>query len=542
MPDKSTFTMTVSVKPQNLVLIALVVFISSCHRQHHQLIEPGTSTLIIPEDVALPSIEEYLNEEDSDWTYVNEQVKVIYNHVGFNRIWLSDNGLTNSGKSLINELHQSVLYGLLPTYYPLPVDDNFSGLSDEQMNYVDLTLTFHAISFFSHVSVGLEQTRTNWVDSSKVEFRKQIANAIVQFIDGKDIALVLGNLEPHYYQFNQLKGYFRELELPEFWPQSVISFRRDDESKLFATLSSIGFYKYAATSQQPDIELVLRSYQKQWGLTQTGTTDFATCALIYKQSYDLFKKGAINLERLKQNKPDASTYLWVNIPSYTMDVIEMGKYQYSHKVIVGAPETQTPLLQGKMSHVLTYPRWNIPPSIIQKEIIPAMRRDSNYLRKKGYEVTRWSGEPLSSQVLLKGEYGGNYPFNVSQPSGESNALGIIKFLFNNNESVYLHDTNSRSLFERNFRALSHGCIRVQNPMKLAGFLLDSTAVLQMNTQLNNHQTGHLPIRKYVGIYLTYETCNVSDNGQINWYKDVYKKDAAEWLAMQKSLFILTPSR
>lgn len=534
--------MTFSAKPLILTFTVLGLLATSCHRQHHQLIAPGTTTLIIPEDVALPSIEDYLNEEDSDWTLVNEQVKVIYNHVGFRRIWLADNGLTNPGKSLVNELHSSVLYGLLPIYYPLPLNDRFDGLSNEQMNYVDLTLTFHAISFFSHVSVGLEQTRTNWVDSSKVEFRKQIANAIVQFIDGKDIALVLGSLEPHYYQFNQLKAYFRELNLPEFWPHSAISFQQNNNANIIATLSSIGFYRADNSSEQPDMEMVLKSYQKQWKLPQSGVADIATCAMIYNQFFDMYKKGAINLERLKYNKPDASTYLWVNIPAYTMDVIEMGKYQYSHKVIVGAPETQTPLLQGKMSHVLTYPRWNIPPSIIQKEIIPAMRRDSNYLKKKGYEVTRWSGEPLSSQVLLKGEYGGNYPFNVSQPSGESNALGIIKFLFNNNESVYLHDTNSRSLFERNFRALSHGCIRVQNPMKLADFLLDSTAVLQMNKQLNNHQTGHLPIRKYVGIYLTYETCSVSDKGQINWYKDVYKKDAAEWLAMQKSLFILTPSR
>lgn len=534
--------MTFSAKLLNLIFIALFVLTTACQRQHHQLIEPGTSTLIIPEEIALPSIQDYLNEEDSDWTYVYEQVKVIYHHVDYNRIWLTDNGLTKQGELLVNELHQSVLYGLLPIYYPLPVNDNFSGLSDEQMNYVDLTLSFHAVSFFSHASVGLEQTRTNWTDSSQVEFRKQIAGSIIQFIDGKDITLVLNALEPHYYQFNQLKTYFRVRELPEFWPQSVISFRQIDESNLLATLSSIGFYKNSETSQDIDIQLIIRSYQKHWGLPQTGMADFATCALIYNQCYDLFKKGAINMERLKQNKPDASTYLWVNIPAYSMDVIEMGKYQYSHKVIVGAPETQTPLLQGKMSHVLTYPRWNIPPSIIQKEIIPAMRRDSNYLKKKGYEVTRWSGEPLSSQVLLRGEYGGNYPFNVSQPSGESNALGIIKFLFNNNESVYLHDTNSRSLFERNFRALSHGCIRVQNPMKLAGFLLDSTAVLQMNKQLNNRQTGHLPIRKYVGIFLTYQTCSVSENGQINWYKDVYKKDDAEWLAMQKSLFILTPSR
>jgi L,D-transpeptidase YcbB len=161
-----------------------------------------------------------------------------------------------------------------------------------------------------------------------------------------------------------------------------------------------------------------------------------------------------------------------------------------------------------------------------------MRRDPLYLSKKGYSIATWSGQAVAQEsVMATSPTAIHLPYNISQPPGSNNALGILKFMFDNSHSVYLHDTNAKVYFNRTNRALSHGCIRVQNPHQLAALLLDSIAVVRMNQQLEKKQTGYIPIRKEMGIYLRYITCDATHSGRILRYKDIYNSDNDDWSRM-----------
>jgi murein L,D-transpeptidase YcbB/YkuD len=206
-------------------------------------------------------------------------------------------------------------------------------------------------------------------------------------------------------------------------------------------------------------------------------------------------------------------------------------------VIVGSPKTPTPILSGLLTHVVTYPKWNIPPSIVTKEIIPAIKRDSMYLKRKGYYLTNWQGEVLDpSKTKIDSYTDTYYPFNIAQGSGSDNALGTLKFLFKNDYDIYLHDTNSRSLFQRKERAMSHGCIRVENPEDLAKYVLSERSLIAMQKQMEKKQTGHLAVEKEIMVYIRYLTCEADKAGNVSYFKDVYQLDQKDWNLMMGSLY------
>ena len=145
----------------------------------------------------------------------------------------------------------------------------------------------------------------------------------------------------------------------------------------------------------------------------------------------------------------------VNIPEYKMRVLHGDKLVHEARVIVGKPESATPIFSHKMDHVVVNPSWFVPPSILRKEFLPGLANDPSYAARRGYVVTR----------------GKNGSISVRQPPGERNALGWIKFMFPNDHAVYLHDTPNRRLFGADKRAFSHGCVRVENPFALADEVL-----------------------------------------------------------------------
>ncbi len=250
-----------------------------------------------------------------------------------------------------------------------------------------------------------------------------------------------------------------------------------------------------------------------------------------------FKRIAINLDRYKVLPPQMpKRYIWVNLPAYKLELWDNDSVQLESKVVIGKPNTRTPLLTSQISDMVTYPQWTIPNSIIMKEIVPALRRNPGYLARKGYALMKWNDELVDPYTVDWTKYKKGIPYRIVQGSGDDNALGILKFNFPNKYAVYLHDTNQRYLFKNEKRALSHGCVRVQEWEKLtyyisaldsAGFAEDTSLVPQdsIKVWLQRKEKHVIKVKSKIPVYFRYFTATVR-NGRIVFFEDIYNEDKA----------------
>jgi murein L,D-transpeptidase YcbB/YkuD len=229
-------------------------------------------------------------------------------------------------------------------------------------------------------------------------------------------------------------------------------------------------------------------------------------------------------------------YIWINTSANYLQVMEGDKVKISSRVICGKPKTRTPLLNGAVSVLITYPQWVPPPSIVSKEILPAVKKNPGYLAKKGFSLVDSKGQEVDPYTVDWSKYSKGIPYRVVQGSGDANDLGIMKFHFDNKYSVYLHDTNQRYLFANAMRSLSHGCVRVQDWQELANYMLrnDSlvsggknyTRIDSVRSWLQKKQKRHISLKNKIPVYIRNITCE-GRNGTIVFYDDVYGED--KWL-------------
>jgi L,D-transpeptidase YcbB len=228
-------------------------------------------------------------------------------------------------------------------------------------------------------------------------------------------------------------------------------------------------------------------------------------------------------------------YLWVNLPGYSMKFIEDDSLVLLSKIICGKVKTRTPILTSAISELITYPQWTVPASIIEKEILPGIKRDSDYLAKKGFSLVDKNGDEVDPHTVEWSRYKRGIPYRVVQGSGDENALGVLKFNFPNKYAVYLHDTNQRYLFARNSRSLSHGCVRVQDWQKLAYSMIrydnkefaskrPSSTEDSLTAWLARKEKHSIVVRNRLPVYIRYFTCEADEAGKLLFYDDIYGED------------------
>jgi len=233
----------------------------------------------------------------------------------------------------------------------------------------------------------------------------------------------------------------------------------------------------------------------------------------------------VNMDRWRK-LPDTlpQRFILVNVPAYRMELWDSGSVVLTSKIIVGAPRTRTPLLNSRMTNFIMYPYWRVPFSITIKEMLPAIKKDRAYLAKKSLEIIDRDGNAVNPDSVNWGRMSKNYfPYVLRQMDGLENSLGIMKFNFMNKYSVYLHDTNNRGLFSNAYRALSHGCVRVQQWDSLAMYLTkDDTRHPRdsMRMWLANGNKKQIDIQHAIPIYLRYFSAEGRE-GSLVFHEDIY---------------------
>jgi murein L,D-transpeptidase YcbB/YkuD len=353
---------------------------------------------------------------------------------------------------------------------------------------------------------------------------------------------------PFYIGLRQALAHLRDIARAGGWPsvpagptlkpgdesRRVIALRarlRVTDSQLDPQVERPAFY-------DPQLVAAVERFQRHHGLTVDGAVGRLTLRALNVPVESRIDQIRVNLERTRWVFHDLEArYLIVNIAGFHAYVMENGKSVWDSRVVVGTPYRKTPVFKAKMTYLVLNPTWTIPPTVLKKDIIPAIHRDPGYLARKNMVLLDTSGQQVNvADVDLQKLTVNYFPYIVRQEPGPQNALGRIKFMFPNGHFVYLHDTPGRDLFERADRTFSSGCIRVEHPLTLAELLLDDPVNwnrTEIEARLAEGVTQTVNLKKPITVFLVYWTAEPEADGGVNFFNDVYARDPAVLEALQQ---------
>ena len=239
---------------------------------------------------------------------------------------------------------------------------------------------------------------------------------------------------------------------------------------------------------------------------------------------------ALNIQRLRLLPDDMHNGIMVNIPNYSLKYYNNGNTILSSRVIVGRPDRKTPLMRSALNNVVLNPPWNVPTTLVREDIVPKVKQDPMYLYKHGYTLlSGWSADAEvidPSMIDWRMVSASSFPYRIRQAPGATNSLGRYKFNMPSSDAIYLHDTPNHNLFQRDIRALSSGCVRVNKASELADLLLQDVGWNdgRISSTLKEGNTRYVPIRHRIPVNLYYLTAWVAEDGQTQYRTDIYNYD------------------
>jgi murein L,D-transpeptidase YcbB/YkuD len=287
------------------------------------------------------------------------------------------------------------------------------------------------------------------------------------------------------------------------------------------------------------VEAAVKRFQRRHGLRPDGLVGKRTLSELNVPVDQRISRLQINMERWRWY-PDSfgNRYLMVNIPAFELSVVEAGTRIDSMRAIVGKKRRQTPTLSGRMTYLEFNPYWNIPRKIARKDILPKVVGDPDYLNRQGIRVfDSWDHQAREldpTGIMWENLSAHYFPYRLRQDPSDVNALGRVKFIFPNPQSVYIHDTPGKSLFNRLERNFSSGCVRVETPLDLAQYLLYDQGWdrARLDAAIANGQRQTVVLENPIPVHLVYFTAWVDVQGEVNFREDIYGRDRALLVAFK----------
>jgi L,D-transpeptidase YcbB len=498
----------------------------------------------------------------ADFRDYQPSLQKFYEPTGYSPAWVQGTRPSSQALSMIALFKNAWIKGLEPEDYDASRwDARLRALPDSGAGVAvfDLALTVCAMRYVSDLRVGrINPQHFNFglnVEHKKYDLAQFLRDRL---LPASDMAAALEGIEPPF------AGYQRtEQALVRYTELTKI----DDGEKLPAPAKPINpgqvysgvprlmrFLRLvgdlppdAAMSANPQLydgALVegVKRFQRRHGLDDDGRLGIATVKQLNVPLSDRVRQLQLTLERWRWLPTEfSSPPIVVNIPDFRLRAVdENNKVAMDMRVVVGkAMRTQTPVFSRDMTYVVLRPYWNVPPSILRGEIIPAIQRNRNYIADKRYEVTTHDGKvvtsgELSDDVLAQLKAG---KLAVRQKPGPTNALGLVKLIFPNEHNVYLHSTPAPDLFSRSRRDFSHGCIRVEKPAELAAWVLRNNSgwTLQRVQQGMQHGSDNVTVSlaQRVPVFIVYGTAIAYENNEVHFYDDIYGHDAKLTQALAK---------
>lgn len=472
-------------------------------------------------------------------------VRRFYEARSYEPVWVSAHDPLPRASSLVKAVLNAAHDGLAPANYITPgIQALFLAKDQAGLAKLEASLTWAFVELASDLASG--RTVPSEVDPEIFVHPHDIDSALImsQAADAYSVQPILNNLAPQTDAYRNLKTAlkrYREIQRLGGWTKFSAGqiLRPGMGGPRVAELRKIMAERgeaVSADSNHYDLELVgaVKSFQRRHGLTPDGAFGPNSGRSLNISVDERIEQIVINMERLRWMPDDlGERYAFVNLADFRLEVVFDDKVVYETRVVVGSDADRTPVFSDRMTYLVLNPYWNIPPSIAKREMLPQLQADSYSLLRKGIRVFEsWAATAPEVDPGTIDWYSINpnrFPFKLRQDAGGRNALGRVKFMFPNKFNIYLHDTPSKSLFNRTVRTFSHGCIRVEDPFRLAKLLLADDprwSEAHVDQAVADNKRRSISLRRPVNVHLTYLTAWVDRNGVVQFRGDVYKRDVS----------------
>ncbi len=490
------------------------------------------------------------------------QVSKFYDSGGYSAAWVRDGQPTPQARAMIDLFKQAAMRGLDPEAYDASRWDgrmaklapSVSPPDETDLVHFDLALTVSTMRFISDLHIGRVNPQHFKfgldVGPNKYDLPELLRTEVLQ---AQDVDAVIAKTEPPYSGYRRAKaalaaywklaqqGDGEPLPIPDKAVRPGKTYK--NLAQLIARLRQLGDYPASRSDTPPDATIydgavvdAVKHFQQRHGLEPDGTLGKTTIIALNVPLSVRVRQLQLTLERYRWMPPHfPEPPLLVNIPEFRLRTFHWEPHgpggHLSMNVVVGKSyHHQTPVFADNMRYLIFRPYWNVPPSIQRSELVPKTRRDRNYLAEKGFEVTDSRGEfvtdgPVTDEVLSGLATGA---LSIRQKPGPKNALGLVKFIFPNSYNVYLHSTPAPELFSRARRDFSHGCIRVEDPVALAAWVLRDKpewSVDRIRAVMNGDQTVQVNLDQPIPVLILYATALVEEDGEVLFFDDIYGHDA-----------------
>ena len=483
-------------------------------------------------------------------------LQLLYAERLYRPAWSGSAGLLPQADLLITAIRKAAEEGLQPEDYFLSIiEPQLAQIRQrteptalphaEQLAALDLLLSAAFVSYGADLLWGRMMPAGH--DDSEVPMHREadLRRVVQAALDTGQIHEALHHLLPlhaGYHRLRQTLAHYRQLAAQGGWPAVAVGplLRLGDREAQIITLRQrlritgdlVSASPVALDLFDETLERAVRAFQERHGLDVDGVVGPTTQAALNVPVEARVRQITINMERWRRLPQHlGARYLMANIPNFTLDVVEHDRVVMSMRTVVGTPQQRTPVFSALLTSMVLNPYWRIPASIARQEILPRLRRDPGYLATQNIKLWRGQGAEVREVDPRRIDWSAvsarHFDYSLRQEPGPDNALGRIKFLFPNAYSVYMHDTPQRTLFARSARAFSHGCVRLEQPMALAEYLLRGEASWSRDKLLATiarRAERYIPLPEALPVHLVYWTAWVTDTGTLHFRPDIYGHD------------------
>ncbi|MDR5589586.1 L,D-transpeptidase family protein [Christiangramia sp. SM2212] len=416
--------------------------------------------------------------------------------------------------------------------------------TEEDNNLLEILLTDSYLQLSKDLATGkLDPTKIHEIWGTPLnEIDPQ--GLLKKAISDKNIQKSLDSIRPKSKVYQQLRSALSEFkktgideDTSTVIPDGRLVRPGENSDRIFAVtkrLTELGYYNNPIdstnTEYKKEIQEAVEKFQLDHDLQVDALLGSTTISNMNLTRRDRYHQILVNLERWRWFPRDLGDhYIIVNIPDYELSVVKDNDTVRTHKIMVGTQVRKTPIFSDEIGYIIYNPTWTIPPTIKKNDVIPGAKRDIGYFQKKNIKIYDSNGNTVDpSSVDWNSSKARSYTYR--QPAGPSNPLGIVKIIYPNEYMIYLHDTPSRSLFEKNARAQSSGCVRVQDALGLAKYLLSDQEKYddeKIEDILKSGRTTEIPVKQKVNVHHFYWTV-YQKKDTIKFINDIYNLDQKTW--------------
>ncbi|RED22019.1 murein L,D-transpeptidase YcbB/YkuD [Flavobacterium cutihirudinis] len=472
-------------------------------------------------------------------TFKSETLKQFYAASENKTVW----GNLKKRTFVLSQLEKSEELGLDPTDYKISqlkkFESKINSLTDIDLATYDILLTYNFEKYLNHLYKGKLDPKKIYTDWDLDEKTFDVNNVLIKGFNKNKLDSIVDNIQPKSETYKEL---LKALEIINTFPDDNIEKITTDSltkkislNESNAALINIkkrllfwgdmtGKDSLTTIYNRKTFESI-KKFQERHGLAADGVIGQGTISALNYSKEKRKQQIIANLERWRWFASDfAENYFIINIPDYCLNVVEEQDTTLTRNIVVGTNKRKTPIITSTLKTVVFNPTWTVPPTILKEDVVPAMKLNRNYLANKNITIYDTSGN-----VVEPNKWNENKPnrYRYIQSPGQNNSLGVMKILFPNHHSVYLHDTNHRNYFGRNNRSLSSGCVRVENPLELAEHILADSINFsreKIDTIIASKKTTSIRITKKYALYQWYWTA-WSKKNQLIFRADIYNLDS-----------------